>query len=572
MRGSPAEERRGAAANATRLGACLVVLAVVAVAFRPLWSGLGAFNDDYPAVYLRIHQYFQEFRHGHLPAAFPDVVQGGGSAFPLFYPPLAYYIGAGVYAIVGDMVWAGHLAALLSLLLSAASMMWVARQLGAPPAVAVMAGLAYATFPYRFTNVLVRGALAESWALVWLPLVFGSAVRLVRNAGSGLPLAFWTSLLLLTHTGLALWSLPLVLVTALAGCRRARLSRATLEVVGWTAAGAGLAAWYLLPTWYYLPTVRASDPEVMFATAREFVRWRVEWRQAVGVDPLVVHPVSGRPLQVPMALSIGLSSLVLPFALVLGQRAARKAKLLPAGGIPTELAAAMTAAVGLLVVVYPRLVSGWVPGPWLYLQFPYRLLGVAGMLATIAAAVAIGKLVGSRSGLLLFLAWGAVVGWTVIFEARRPQPAWQASHADLVPLLARRDKGLTARYEYFPKTNEPETVGPRVQAARDSLRARAIHLRDTTNELQVTLHLEQPTRVVLPRVAYAFLAVEDHAGRGLPVFAENGLLAVELPAGANTLSVKRRMPWPIGLGITVSLLAAVLLGVLAPRRVLKNST
>ena len=113
------------------------------------------------------------------------MVRGGGSAFPLFYPPLAYYIGAGIYALVGDMVVAGHLAALLSLVLSAVAMTWAARRLGVPGGIAVLAGLAYATFPYRFTNVLVRGALAESWALVWLPLIFASAVRLGRGSDPG---------------------------------------------------------------------------------------------------------------------------------------------------------------------------------------------------------------------------------------------------------------------------------------------------------------------------------------------------------------------------------------------------
>ena len=108
------------------------MLAAVAVAFHPLWSASGIVSDDYPAVYLRVHQYFQEFRHGYLPAVFPDVVQGGGNAFPRFYPPLAYYVGAGLYGITGDIVSAGHLSALLSLLLSALTMTWAARQLGVP--------------------------------------------------------------------------------------------------------------------------------------------------------------------------------------------------------------------------------------------------------------------------------------------------------------------------------------------------------------------------------------------------------------------------------------------------------
>ena len=70
----------------------------------------------------------------------------------------------------------------------------------------------------------------------------------------------------------------------------------------WVLAGVGLAAWYLLPMWYYLPTVRASDPEVMFATAKEFARWHIGWEQALRLGRLAVDLRTGVPLRVPMRL------------------------------------------------------------------------------------------------------------------------------------------------------------------------------------------------------------------------------------------------------------------------------
>lgn len=541
------------------------MLVVVAVAFHPLWSHAGILNDDYPAVYLRIHQYFQEFRYGHLPAVLPDVVRGGGSAFPRFYPPFAYYLGAASYALVGDMVVAGHLTALLSLLLSAAAMVWAARRLGVPPGLAVVAGLAYATFPYRFTNVLVRGALAESWALVWLPLIFVSAVRVGQDARAGLALAATSALLFTTHTGLALWALPAIVGAAVAACPKGRLASTSVGMVVWVLAGVGLAAWYLLPMWYYLPTVRASDPEVMFTTAKEFSRWRVDWGQAFGFGRLLTNPQTALPLAVPMTFSIGLSSLVLVPALALVAPANRGCS---SRGIwcRAEHGATMAAVALLLVAMYPKLVAGWVPRPLLYLQFPYRLMGVVAMLVTIATALALGRLLATRTGTLLLAIWAGIVGGTILHETRQPTPSGQLDHGALLALLPSRDKGLTARYEYLPRTDEPEAIGPRVQATRDSLRSRAVHLRDTTNRLEVTLYVMQPTQVVLPRVAYDFFRVEDQAGRELPVSSVGGLLAVDLPAGSHTFSVERRTTWPTRLGIGVSLLTVALLGLLGRRR------
>ena len=551
-------------------GLYLALITVVAVAFHALWSGFGVINDDYPAVYLRLHQYFQEFRLGHLPQVFPDVVRGGGSAFPRFYPPLAYYIGAGIYGLVGDIVWAGHLTALLSVVLSAIAMAWAAQRLGVPLGVAIVAGLAYATFPYRFTNVIVRGALAESWALVWLPLVFSSAVRLAQGSGSGLALTVPICLLLLTHTGLALWALPLLMVTVLASVPVRRLARVSGALVGWSAAGVGLAAWYLLPVWYYLPGVRASDPEVMHATARWFARWHVEWGQALGLGRLAVDLRTGLPLRVPMTLSIGLPSLTMPVALFLARRKAYRSGPRARAGLPLELAAGMAAAVVVLVVVYPRLVSDWLPQPWLYLQFPYRLVGVAGMFATMATAMALGRLGGSCCGALLFTVWAVVVGGTVVFEGSRPTPAKRETQNPLLALLAGRDKGLTAEYDYHPKTDQPEALGPRVLAARQALQTAAVRLLDTTNTLQVTLQLRRATRITLPRVAYDFLRVVDQTGRDLPVSSDDGLLAVNLTAGYHVLTVKRWLPWPTRLAVVGTLLTGVLLALIMGRRPLRR--
>jgi len=547
-------------------GLYFALVAVVAVAFHALWSGYGMINDDYPAVYLRIHQYFQEFRFGHYPAVFPDVVRGGGSAFPRFYPPLAYYIGAGIYGLVGDVVWAGHLTALFSVVLSAVAMAWAAQRLGVPPGIAVVAGLAYATFPYRFTNVLVRGALAESWALVWLPLVFSSAARLAQGTGSGLALAVPICLLLVTHTGLTLWALPLVMVTVLAAVPFGRLARASGALIGWSAAGMGLAAWYLLPAWYYLPGVRASDPAVMFATARDFARWHIGWGQALRLGKLAVDLRTGVPLRLPMTLSIGLPSLLMPIALLVARRNTNRSIPCARGGLQLELATGMAAALVLLVMVYPKLVSGWVPQPWLYLQFPYRLAGIAGMLATMATALALGRLRTPRAGAVLFAAWALVVAGTVVFEANRVTPANQVAQDTLLTLLASRDKGLAARYEYLPRTDGPEALGPRVLAARNALQATALRFRDTTNSLQVTLQVQQPARVTLPRVAYDFLQVVDQAGRVVPVSSDDGLLVVSLPAGYHVLTVRRRMPWPTRLAFAGTFLTAVFLAVVMSRR------
>ena len=57
----------------------------------------------------------------------------------------------------------------LALVLSALAMYLLARSLFGPLAAAV-AAIVYALLPYQLVDLYVRGALAESWAFVWLPL------------------------------------------------------------------------------------------------------------------------------------------------------------------------------------------------------------------------------------------------------------------------------------------------------------------------------------------------------------------------------------------------------------------
>ena len=47
--------------------------------------------------------------------------------------------------------------------------------------VAFLGGLLYVTFPYRFTDVLQRSAVAESWTFVWFPLLFAGAWQAIRQ-------------------------------------------------------------------------------------------------------------------------------------------------------------------------------------------------------------------------------------------------------------------------------------------------------------------------------------------------------------------------------------------------------
>ena len=263
---------------------------------------------------------------------------------------------------------------------------------------------------------------------------------------------------------------------------------------------------------------------------------------------------------------------MMPIALLVARRNTNRSIPRARGGLPLELATGIAAALVLPAMVYPKLVSGWVPQPWLYLQFPYRLAGIAGMLATMATALALGRLgtPTGRGGAVRRLGPRRSRDGGVRGESGDASEPSDPRH---VAGPARQPRqGAGSEYAYQPKTDPPEALGPRVLAARKALQATALSLHDTTNSLQVTLQVQQPTRVTLPRVAYDFLQVVDQAGRAVPLSGDYGLLAVSLPAGYHVLTVERRMPWPTRLAFAGTFLTAVLLAMVMSRRSTRNAT
>lgn len=125
----------------------------------------------------RHHVYFlYEFdvaiRSGVLwPRWSPDFAFGYGYPFFNIYGPLASILGEAFHLVGLDLVNAVKAVFVLSLVASGLSMYGCARRFFGPQA-GLVAGVSYVFLPYHLANVYVRAALAESLAMVWLPLLF----------------------------------------------------------------------------------------------------------------------------------------------------------------------------------------------------------------------------------------------------------------------------------------------------------------------------------------------------------------------------------------------------------------
>lgn len=164
-----------------------------------LRPGFFTVHDDQQIA--RLFLFDKSLKTGQLPPRWVDDL-GFGFGYPLFifYPPFVYMLGE-IYHLLGfGFIDSIKLVFFSSFLFSALAMYLFIKDLfGKTPA--VVSALFYILAPYRALDVYVRGALAESFSFVWLPLILWSFYKLERtNKAAFLYLsATFLALLMITH-------------------------------------------------------------------------------------------------------------------------------------------------------------------------------------------------------------------------------------------------------------------------------------------------------------------------------------------------------------------------------------
>jgi hypothetical protein len=227
-----------------RLSSIVILLIIGLIVIAPLlqpgyfWGAHDARHDVY-----FIFQYDKSVQDGiWLPSWGPDWAFGYGYPFWIVYGPLATFVGEVFHRFLGLGFEESVKAVLgLSILLSGLAMYGFVRSwLGARAG--LVAAVAYMTVPYHLVDVFVRAAMAESVALVFLPLaLWGFRETIVRPrltaviaAAFAYAAIMWTSnLVALVFTpGLALYVLALILWQSAVTSRRSSVVSRQSSVVG----------------------------------------------------------------------------------------------------------------------------------------------------------------------------------------------------------------------------------------------------------------------------------------------------------------------------------------------------
>src|SRR3989337_2467079 len=134
--------------------------------------GLYQMHDDQQVA--RLYLFYKAAKEGQFPVRWVDEL-GFGFGYPLFvfYPPLVYMLGEVFHLLGFGFIDSVKLVFFFSIFLSGVGMYVLIKEVWGKLA-GLTAALFYMVLPYRALDIYVRGALAEAFSFVWLPLILWS--------------------------------------------------------------------------------------------------------------------------------------------------------------------------------------------------------------------------------------------------------------------------------------------------------------------------------------------------------------------------------------------------------------
>lgn len=298
-----------------------------------------------------------------------------------FYPPLPYYLGAGLHRIGIQYIDSVKILFVLGYILSAVTMYILVRSLlGAWPG--LIASLLYTYIPYKAVEVYVRGALSEFWAQIFFPLILWAIYRLIKSGKTKYLIwfALSTAALATTHALMTMIFAPIAVVWAIYWLADERWNN-LFKVIWGGLIGFGLSAFFILPVIF----------ERKFAHVESLLSGYFDYRQHfVSLYKLFLsmewgYGSSGFPNE-KLNLSLGIVQwvigLIVPIFAILNYKKEKKLSIL----------ALVLSGITLVSIFMIHMKSSfiWAKLPFLwYLQFPWRFLAISIFLLCILGGFAI---------------------------------------------------------------------------------------------------------------------------------------------------------------------------------------
>ena len=207
----------------------------------------------------RLYEMDQSLKGGQFPVRWVPDFRYGEPLFN-FYAPLPYYVGTLIHNLGFSFLDTTKILFGLGFVLSGVAMFFFARELFGSLGGFIASAL-YIYAPYHSVDVYVRGALSESLALVFFPLIFLASLKLSRDssAKSFIFLSLSLAGLFFTHNIMTVLFFPFYIGWAAYLIWSSKNLKLVKKFVLATVLGLGLAASFLLPAFFEKDFVRSTE-------------------------------------------------------------------------------------------------------------------------------------------------------------------------------------------------------------------------------------------------------------------------------------------------------------------------
>ncbi len=529
----------------------VILVFSIIVSLPLLKPGLYQIHDDQQIA--RLYLYDQTLKSGQFPVRWLSGL-GFGYGYPLFvfYPPLVYMVGE-IYHLAGlGFIDATKLVIFTSILGSAFAMYLAAKTMwGKVPG--LVATAFYIFVPYRALDVYVRGALAESFTFVWLPLIFWS---FWQTAETKKPIyiylsALFLALLMITHNLIFLPFMTIVpfylLLLMLISKDKGFLFAAFLKSA---VLSTGLSAFFWLPAIVeksltlvdQFLLVNLASYTIHFVYPQQLWNW--PWGfggSAPGLNDGISFKIG--KLHVLVSAAVFLISATV---IILN----RRKKLLPTTYylLPTFFALFVFSA----FMTTPYSKFSWdILKPLQYLQFPWRYLTFTALFSSFLAGAFIWSL---RLPILRLLVSIPLLIVLIVPNLKLFKP--QTYRPDLTDQKATSDETIKwdvsqTSYEYLPKgielakndrgANVLDIKKDQIENQRVSVESGDVsiaNLRENANKVTFDINSKENSNILINLYSFPFWKVHID---GQEVQTQNnnrlGLIALDIPSGSHKVAV-----------------------------------
>ncbi len=223
----------------------------IALTLPVLILGVPLFSDDGVTHAIWYSHFSEQLWSGDLyPRWLGNMNAGLGSPVFFYYSPVSFFITSLLRPFFPHDSYGLHqvgVSCVIALVTSGISAyLWLKRV--SDPLSATIGAILYMSMPYHLGEIYVRGALAELWAFVWLPLILIAARGIVNGRRfAWLVLALSYALLVMTHLPTALIFAPVPIAYAWFVTNKKLRVKTAVITFGSYLISIGLSGVYLLP-------------------------------------------------------------------------------------------------------------------------------------------------------------------------------------------------------------------------------------------------------------------------------------------------------------------------------------